>query len=60
MNSEAEMLPSGSEQTATPSVDFIHAISAFFDTDPDDLLLELGYYTRDEEVAPETVVSARE
>ena len=51
MNTEAEMLASGSEQTATPSVDFIHAISAFLDTDPEDLLLELGYYTRDEEVA---------
>lgn len=53
MNTKAEMLPSGSEQTATPSVDFIHAISAFLDTDPDDLLLELGYYTRDEENASE-------
>ena len=27
-----------------PSVDFIHAISEFLDTDPTDLLVELGYY----------------
>ena len=33
---------------ATPSADFIHAISEFFDTDPSDLLAELGYYNRGE------------
>jgi hypothetical protein len=33
-----------------PSVEFIHAISEFFDTDPQDLLVELGYYNRDEDV----------
>jgi hypothetical protein len=31
---------------ATPSADYIHAISEFFDTDPSDLLAELGYYDR--------------
>ena len=31
-----------------PSAEFIHAISEFFETDPSDLLLELGYYTRSE------------
>jgi len=30
----------------TPSADYIHAISEFFDTDPSDLLVELGYYNR--------------
>ena len=60
MNTEAEMLTSGTEQTATPSVDFIHAISAFLDTNPDDLLLELGYYTRDEAVTHEPVAFAHE
>jgi hypothetical protein len=38
--------------TEAPSVDFIQAISEFLDTDPNDLLLELGYYTRDNEAAP--------
>ena len=49
MNTEAEMLSVGTEQAATPSADFIHAISQFLDTDPDDLLVELGYYSSDEE-----------
>ncbi len=35
-----------------PSMEFIHAISEFFDTDPQDLLVELGYYNRDEDVTP--------
>ncbi|MGI4791714.1 MAG: hypothetical protein ACRYFS_23075 [Janthinobacterium lividum] len=48
MNTEAQMLSPGTEQAATPSVDFIHAISRFLDTDPDDLLVELGYYSNDE------------
>jgi hypothetical protein len=30
----------------TPSAEFINAISEFFDTDPNDLLVELGYYKR--------------
>ena len=38
--------------TETPSADFIHAISEFLDTDPDDLLVELGYYTRDDADRP--------
>ena len=29
---------------AAPSSNFIHAISEFLDTDPSDLLQELGYY----------------
>lgn len=32
---------------AAPSADFINAISDFLDTDPSDLLLELGYYKRE-------------
>ena len=48
MNVEAQTLTAGREQDATPSADFIHAISQFLDTNPDDLLVELGYYTRDE------------
>ncbi len=50
MNREAEMLDAQTlepaEQSAAPSVDFIQAISEFLDTDPADLLVELGYYTR--------------
>jgi hypothetical protein len=30
-----------------PSVSFINAISEFLDTDPKDLLFELGYYNPD-------------
>ena len=37
---------------AAPSAEFVEAISRFFDTDPSDLLLELGYYTRTEENCP--------
>ena len=48
MNSEAEMLAPGTEQAATPSADFINAISRFLDTNPDDLLVELGYYSSDD------------
>ncbi len=48
MNTEAEMLAPGTQLADAPSVDFIHAISEFFDTDPDDLLVELGYYSREE------------
>ena len=53
MNTEAQTLTHGEEQAATPSVDFIHAISQFLDTDPADLLVELGYYSRDERDCPE-------
>ncbi len=51
MNTEAEMLAPGTQQADAPSVDFIHAISEFLDTDPDDLLVELGYYSREESIA---------
>ncbi len=53
MNTDPEMSPDCLTVPAeAPSADFIHAISEFLDTDPNDLLLELGYYTRDEEAAP--------
>jgi len=48
MNNEAEMLEGTQPMTAAPSADFIQAISQFLDTDPSDLLAELGYYMRDE------------
>lgn len=49
MNTEPEQsLP---QADATPSADFIHAISEFFDTDPSDLLVELGYYQRQNDSA---------
>ena len=38
-NCEAEM----------PSAEFVRAVSDLLDTDPDDLLAELGYYNRSEE-----------
>jgi hypothetical protein len=43
-NVDEEFLSSG---PVTPSVDYINAISEFFDTDPEDLLVELGYYQRE-------------
>ncbi len=55
MNREAEMLGPSAESSAAPSVDFIQAISEFLDTDPADLLVELGYYTREERDAAPTV-----
>ncbi len=51
MNTEAEMLSRDTELSAAPSADFIEAISRFLDTDPDDLLVELGYYSSEEELA---------
>lgn len=48
MNNEAEMLEGTEPLTAAPSADFIQAISQFLDTDPSDLLAELGYYVRAE------------
>jgi hypothetical protein len=36
---------------ASPSADFIHAVSEFLDTDPKDLLTELGYYAREADSA---------
>ena len=46
-----DMLPQNDEglmaMPAAPSADFINAISDFLDTDPSDLLLELGYYKRE-------------
>lgn len=54
MNTESERLDTDSRTESTsqaPSADFIHAISEFLDTDPADLLVELGYYTRDNAVA---------
>ncbi len=59
MNTEAEMLAPSTGLADTPSVDFIHAISTFLNTDPDDLLVELGYYSREESDAPTTVSPAR-
>lgn len=39
------------EATAAPSAEFINAVSEFFDTDPSDLLVELGYYQREDDSA---------
>lgn len=60
MNPEAETLILEAEQAAAPSADFIHAISQFLDTDPDDLLVELGYYSREESDAPASASFARD
>ena len=45
---EAEAAPLGTEM---PSAEFVEAISELLETDPADLLSELGYYERSEEEA---------
>ena len=49
-NPEMSFAPAASFAPAseTPSADFIHAISEFLDTNPEDLLVELGYYSRED------------
>ena len=63
MNTETETLTetmtAGRGQDAAPSADFIHAISQFLDTNPHDLLVELGYYSR-EGAAAEGGIPVRE
>ncbi len=44
----------GMAPKAAPSAEFINAISEFFDTDPSDLLVELGYYKREKSGHSET------
>jgi hypothetical protein len=51
MKTETELPLHTDGLAAAPSVDFINAISEFFETDPSDLLVELGYYKRDEDVS---------
>ena len=55
MNTESEMSYDCTTPTIpsseVPSADFIHAISEFLDTDPADLLVELGYYAREADTA---------
>jgi hypothetical protein len=44
--SEAAPLTGSSTAAPTPSENWIRAVSDFLDTDPSDLLTELGYYKR--------------
>ena len=44
-SADASMLP----ETEVPSAEWVKAVSDFLDTDPADLLAELGYYNRSEE-----------
>lgn len=51
------MQPTETQDTPTeteiemPSAEFVRAVSDLLDTDPTDLLAELGYYDRSEETA---------
>jgi len=53
MQTEAERMltidemPESAAAAHGPSADFIYAISEFLDTDPKDLLVELGYYCQE-------------
>jgi len=42
-----------------PSADFICAISEFLDTDPRDLLVELGYYNSEDSAEAQSAASSR-
>jgi len=48
MNTFESELAIEQRQDNGPSADFICAISELLDTDPKDLLVELGYYNSDE------------
>lgn len=49
MNTELVETAEGATEMETPSADFVRAVSDFLDTDPTDLLAELGYYDRSED-----------
>ena len=59
MKHEITHRPQGEDQCeATPSAEFVTAISEFFETDPSDLLAELGYYSRQSEQAVSPAITA--
>jgi len=60
MKHEMPQRPQGEDQRieTTPSVEFVTAISEFFETDPSDLLAELGYYSRQTEEVVSPAISA--
>jgi hypothetical protein len=49
MSNELETAIATSEIEAAPSAEWVKAVSEYLDTDPSDLLAELGYYDRPEE-----------
>ncbi|MGO8674161.1 MAG: hypothetical protein ACLQVD_22710 [Capsulimonadaceae bacterium] len=51
--------PFSGSTTTLPSEDYVHAISRFFDTDPSDMLVELGYYQRKPEARTDQYVEAK-
>ena len=51
MQTETEETPPMTAEAETPSAEFVRAVSDLLDTDPADLLAELGYYDRSEETA---------
>jgi hypothetical protein len=58
MKSEEQSAVAGDLQMdgTVPSADYIQAISQFLETDPSDLLAELGYYDRGQRQALADVV----
>ena len=56
MNTE-NLYANEAAEAATPSPEFINAVSEFFDIDPSDLLVELGYYMREANDTPVAVLS---
>jgi len=60
MKHETTHRPQGEDQRTdtTPSAEFVTAISEFFETDPSDLLVELGYYSRQDEDVASSAVTA--
>ena len=49
MTTETTEETTTTDETEMPSAEWVKAVSDFLDTDPADLLAELGYYDRSEE-----------
>ena len=57
MNTETEVTTTAEDKM--PSADWVRAVSDFLDTDPTDLLDELGYYDRSNETTDAQELNAR-
>ena len=55
---DADAALSSADTRCTASEDFVRAISDLLDTDPNDLLSELGYYDRGKQAAEPTPLTA--
>ena len=56
MNSETEVTMTAEDKT--PSANWVRAVSDFLDTDPTDVLAELGYYDRSDDAVDDPEVES--